>query len=990
MRCSKCKNKLQKNAKFCPVCGTKVKKRRMKKFLIFFSILIVVISGIGIAGWKMGALDSFLSPDKESVMSRTYKIKNSRQAIAHAKKFGEAYGYKNAFSELTEKDISVVDGDSYYRLQQNYKGIPVYKRTVVYATNEKNEVTDITGNAEDVDQTIDLTPTVTQEQVEESIRSYVKEMLNTDDDDSLAIDDLKNDDLCIYNFTEDGQTYLAYWIMINGYEFVVDAKTGRIFTVNSLVKTTLGYMASDEKYENGFPIEERKEGFNLADGKIKGIGDLRGKSSEKNKNMENCFWTVSSDHIFGNEKKEKNYEKAVRLYLNIRKIKSYFKSICGFDSEIYAYFNDRFDWGKNAKGGTLYTNLKGDDFIGFISMGKVTGVNNLSVIGHEYGHVISNKMVEWFEQGNRSVENRAISEGISDIYSEIVTTWCYGKKNPDWVYTADEINLRRNLQNPHDTNNAVSVSDNEKDGIEEHGEGYYYSTVISHTAYLMWNGINGDETAKISLEDIVKLWYRAMNLMHSDCDFVQCREMVERSALAMNNLTKKQRECISEAFNQVGIQKTEIGDQEGIYTNYDVLVVNVTGSKEDIYDTYMNAAKEVTKSGSWREILSAEADMEIKSEDEKQKAKMKATLKSDANVEDYNEQNLSTVKISGNASIRVGEQTTAWTAQYSDGVAHYEFTEPTVYSKDAVIDPVYFKFSSLTYDMILEASKSENKIYFTVDGNKMSEFASEMINLIDGIENLKYGNCDVTVTIDDNTKQIENVNMIFHASMKYQGYNAEADYNVEYGFEAPKIVRKEISGELVDAYAPIFLEYQQAINTYDESNTAQFSNEFPDVREILVKSNKYNGTEIWYGFYDIDGNGMEELLLATEDAQAIGGYRIADVFTYDMTGVQIKNIGKDIISSEDIATGQYNSVIYDTGIFRINKSDSEEFYNISADESYMELVKRYNRLENSSGEIYYFDDSEMLSYDKFMQHVLERKGDIAEIEWLKLSEVTVL
>ena len=27
---------------------------------------------------------------------------------------------------------------------------------------------------------------------------------------------------------------------------------------------------------------------------------------------------------------------------------------------------------------------------------------------------------------------------------------------------------------------------------------------------------------------------------------------------------------------------------------------------------------------------------------------------------------------------------------------------------------------------------------------------------------------------------------------------------------------------------------------------------------------------------------------------------------------------------------------------------------------------------------------------KFMQHVLERKGDIAEIEWLKLSEVTVL
>lgn len=92
MRCSKCKNKLQKNAKFCPVCGTKVKKRRMKKFLIFFAILIIAISGTGIAGWKMGVLNNFSSSDKEYVMKHIPKIKNSQQAIAHAKKFGEAYG----------------------------------------------------------------------------------------------------------------------------------------------------------------------------------------------------------------------------------------------------------------------------------------------------------------------------------------------------------------------------------------------------------------------------------------------------------------------------------------------------------------------------------------------------------------------------------------------------------------------------------------------------------------------------------------------------------------------------------------------------------------------------------------------------------------------------------------------------------------------------------------------------------------------------------
>ncbi len=981
MRCSKCKNKLQKNAKFCRVCGTKVKKRRMKKFLIFFSILIVVIAGTGIVGWKMGVLDSFLSPDKESVMSHTPKIKNSRQAIAHAKKFGEAYGYKNAFSELTEKDISVVDGDSYYRLQQNYKGIPVYKRTVVYATDEKSKVTDITGNAEDVDETVDLTPTVTQEQVEESIRTYVKDILNTDDD-SLVISELKDDDLCIYNFAEDGQSHLAYQVNMYTYEFIVDAKTGEMLIANSMTSNVTGYKASDTNRENGFHVEECEGGFCLSDGKILSVNDLNGEASDEIINLANSIPTISSDNIFGNEEKEKNYEKAVCFYMNLRRIKGFFEKVFDFNDEMYAYFNDGLDGGKNASGGRLY-NIDTGENRGFIAIGEITGIDDIKVMSHEYGHVISKRIVDW----NHSLESRAINEGISDIYGEILDTWFYNKNEPDWVITAYNIEMRRNLKAPHDSKNAVYVNDKSEDGVQEHGEIYYYSTVISHTAYLMWNGINGDEKAKVSLEDIVKLWYRAMNLMQSDCDFVQCREMVERAALAMNNLTQKQRECISEAFDQVGIQKTEIGDQEGIYTNYDVLVVNVTGSKEDIYDTYINAAKEVTKSGSWREVLNAEADMEIKSEDEKQKAKMKATLESDANVEGYDEQNLSAIKISGNASVRVGEQTTAWTAQYSDGIAHYEFTEPTVYSKDAVIDPVYFKFSSLTYDMILDVSKSENKICFTVDGNKMSEFASEMINLLDGIENLKYGNCDVTVTIDDNTKQIKNVNMIFHASMKYQGYNAETDYNVEYRFEAPKIVRKEIKGELVDAYGPIFLEYQQAINTYDESNTVQFANQFPDVREVLVKNNKYNGIEIWYGFYDIDINGMEELIFAYKDTETDDSYKITDIFTYSMDEIEIRNIGRNVILSEDIVSDKYKSVIYESGMFRISTSDKEEFYTIGDGEDTLELVKKYNVVGNYPN-IFYFNAEERFGEEEFTQ-ILNREGNSADIKWKKLSEVIV-
>ena len=262
-----------------------------------------------------------------------------------------------------------------------------------------------------------------------------------------------------------------------------------------------------------------------------------------------------------------------------------------------------------------------------------------------------------------------------------------------------------------------------------------------------------------------------------------------------------------------------------------------------------------------------------------------------------------------------------------------------------------------------------------------------MINLLDGIEDLKYGNCDVTVTIDDNTKQIKNVNMIFHASMKYQGYNAETDYNVEYRFEAPKIVRKEIKGELVDAYGPIFLEYQQAINTYDESNTVQFANQFPDVREVLVKNNKYNGIEIWYGFYDIDINGMEELIFAYKDTETDDSYKITDIFTYSMDEIEIRNIGRNVILSEDIVSDKYKSVIYESGMFRISTSDKEEFYTIGDGEHTLELVKKYNVVGNYPN-IFYFNAEEKFGEEEFTQ-ILNREGNSADIKWEKLSEVIV-
>lgn len=78
------------------------------------------------------------------------------------------------------------------------------------------------------------------------------------------------------------------------------------------------------------------------------------------------------------------------------------------------------------------------------------------------------------------------------------------------------------------------------------------STAISHAAYLMYNGINGTGSKKLSSEELAELWYRAILVMPANCDFYTCRQLVELTATSME-LTTDQIACVSEAFDAVGI-----------------------------------------------------------------------------------------------------------------------------------------------------------------------------------------------------------------------------------------------------------------------------------------------------------------------------------------------------------------------------------------------------------------------------------------------------
>ena len=198
------------------------------------------------------------------------------------------------------------------------------------------------------------------------------------------------------------------------------------------------------------------------------------------------------------------------------------------------------------------------------------------------------------------------------------------------------------------------------------------------------------------------------------------------------------------------------------------------------YQKYQEAMQVTTASGSWAETLTMTANMAIS--DGSTKMKTKATVTSEMDISNYDNSNLSSIKISGSASMSVMNQIYAWDMIYENGVAHYTYTEPTQTSADLEMDPSCFNFDTITDDMMEKAKVSGNKITFTIPGSKMEKAGIAAVNMMSGITNLDYDDVDVEVILDKDTGTIDKIVMTFHASLTYQGYDAEVDYHIDYGF----------------------------------------------------------------------------------------------------------------------------------------------------------------------------------------------------------------
>ena len=193
---------------------------------------------------------------------------------------------------------------------------------------------------------------------------------------------------------------------------------------------------------------------------------------------------------------------------------------------------------------------------------------------------------------------------------------------------------------------------------------------------------------------------------------------------------------------------------------------------------YVDACKKLMESGSWHEHMKMTMDMKMKSDRASAKYKGKAEI--DANVAGYEEGNLSGLTIAGEYEAKIMNQEIKFQMNYADGKIKYTTIEPENSTGEMEVDESFLEFYLFDEEGISNIKVKDNEISFTVNGESLDENRVFAIKMLGGISNLNYGDIFVRAKINEATGKLETMSMQFQAEFQYQGYDAEAEYQVEY------------------------------------------------------------------------------------------------------------------------------------------------------------------------------------------------------------------
>lgn len=554
-----------------------------KKALIFAVIFALIIGIAGAVIWKVRSSSSISNnTDAFILFSDSFTdriISDQFSALAAIGDVADELGIQDINAEFSNCKEDTVSGNTYYRFYQEYEGIPVYGRSVVVTADENGNSLSLSGNYLCADG-LDTSPAISEADAIKSADQYYG---------SNA--EIVSDGLTIYSFN-DHQPELAWKLYVNSGNTMlccfISAQTGELLKEQSLtyfnvVEDTSRdihvYDAQNSTLENQVIIID-------SDGNIYKKNSKKGCWVNKNEkpvtitNNGDCFNMIiydANNNIIGTggeyavrlttkniitrlEPADSSSQKAVNVLSGVEDTYNYYETVLkrhSFDGTFGAIevcINDYLDGDTdNAKSYGAF-NLP----VTVLTFGTDNTLA-IDVVAHEFTHSVSRSIVDW--AGNN--ETDSINEALSDIFGETIESYTT-KQEPNWE------NPYRNIRSPG--GKCISNYSSYNDSLDCHNA----STLVSHAAYLMYNGISGNNPnfEALATENLAHLFYETLFTLPSDCSFSQFRTLAQNMAEIMyhqGRLSYQQTRCVSNAFFQVGIDPS-------------IMPVSKDGLSVDVYD----------------------------------------------------------------------------------------------------------------------------------------------------------------------------------------------------------------------------------------------------------------------------------------------------------------------------------------------------------------------------------------------------------------------
>ena len=597
----------------------KVRSVLIKMLVILLAVLVIISGGSILLAYnhliEIPVISNFFKGNNDpTIGNNNYihydgdfsgkAIKNADMAADVMKGLSGKLGFENALDELSVNSSDYYENSHFFRFQEQYHNIPIYKRSIVAVTDENGNIIEISGNVTDIPEDTIIEPSVAQETVNSNAREYFDKEFSYDCE-YFEVQKIKEGTLYLYNLADPKNVSLIYQLIIvtdyGPFSMLINAVDGTILQIQSVVNHIQEEVTvSGQINKQTFIAEKEKSDYKMI---FMPVGKTKYTTySPKDGHMYDYYLSDKNANVISWKKGSETDKSAVDAMANLERVFNYYKekfsrnSIDGKGSslKIYVqtagiksddnkdedYYNNAFYVGKTELGEGY------DDIISFpkcySDKNKTNEQNSysceLDVVGHEMTHGVVDYTCDLTSLEDDNTPS-TINEAISDIFGFFIEAKA-NKIEPDWsnsVRTAIKENNTSKSQIYH-------YKDFNKKSDEHVG-----ATIATYAAYLMYNGVN-DKYTKLTMSDLERIWYRALLTMPSDSTFQILRYNIESAAINLG-FSNEKKQCISAAFDEVGVASWVDEESNSYNTDSDIIVLGKDGQAYDNYTIRITGKK---------------------------------------------------------------------------------------------------------------------------------------------------------------------------------------------------------------------------------------------------------------------------------------------------------------------------------------------------------------------------------------------------------------